>query len=547
MEAIQLVHRVELSIESPASVAYHNRGIWVADVEKGLHYLVDYKTADICEQMKSIAPRPQTISWDGHCLWEYDEETSVLYKHGFEGRPSYRFGLVEGINTPYYGFSYRDKTLWIITPDQPEFTVSNNQIFVIEFPRNIRSETFEAPTHSCRGLSHDGKYLWTLDVEACEVFCIDPRRGSIITSYFLPECNSPSSLIVTDDKIWTLNLKTNELLTYSLDRSVKYSILKKRRSQVEIVYTARNNGTGTVNKIKLYNSMPQKYYNQVLLKESIIEPPPVSILKSQWDDHFTGSVVVHEIGPLATGQEKTLTFGFDIETKEIKYHLFPDRIGNLEDVSPEIRKNFLLSEMMKDAEPLQKEIIERAQLLFQTGEREIREKVEEIIGGEKNTFWIARLLYNFVIDTVKYILPYASLSSRKILKQGKGSCGNHATVYIALCQVAGLPSRSIIGFSIWKDDSRLGYLDHEIPEVYMPGYGWIPADTSRFMSLPIYGTHPLTKFRSFGTLSDRFFVNGFGRDLKSEFAHIRHQEENLAEVEGPAAPELRFFMRWSSS
>jgi transglutaminase-like putative cysteine protease len=175
--------------------------------------------------------------------------------------------------------------------------------------------------------------------------------------------------------------------------------------------------------------------------------------------------------------------------------------------------------------------VQKAELLFQTGEIEIRNKVEEILQGERKTFLIARKLYDFVVDKVKYVLPYTSISTKKILSQGKGSCGNHATIFIALCQVAGLPARSIVGFSIWKEDSRLGYLDHEIPEVYLPSYGWVPVDTSRFMSLPVYGTHPLTKFRSFGTLSDRFFVNGFGRDLTSPFARRRHTVERQIKVE----------------
>ncbi|HPZ10264.1 MAG TPA: transglutaminase domain-containing protein, partial [Candidatus Eremiobacteraeota bacterium] len=241
-----------------------------------------------------------------------------------------------------------------------------------------------------------------------------------------------------------------------------------------------------------------------------------------------------------------VTVSFDIETLNLKYHLYPHRMGTLDDIPEEIKKQYLIDEMIKNEDEQLREVINKANLLFQTGEKEIRSKVEEILEGEKRTFWIARKLYDFVVDSVKYVLPYTSITSKKILSQGKGSCGNHATIYIALCQVARLPARSIVGFSIWKDDSRLGYLDHEIPEVYLPSYGWVPVDTSRFMSLPIYGTHPLTKFRSFGSLSDRFFVNGFGRDLSSPFARRRHTVEKQIIVEGECVPEERFFMRWYS-
>jgi len=545
MKAVTLLHRVKVPTRSPASIALHKDGIWIADVDDRSIILVDYRTGAKREELKSIVPRPQTISWDGAFLWEYDEETSDLYKHGIFNTPSYRFGRVEGVNTPYYGFSYSGRTLWLLTPDQPEFTVANNQISVIDFPRNIQSETYEAPTYSCRGLCHDGAYLWTLDVEGREIFAMDPVNGEIITSYPLPDCDSPSSIIVTEDRIWTLNLKSNELLTYSLDRHVQVSMSGGRRSHIDIVYTLQNRGPGTIKKLELFNSLPDTYINQRVVVQPRFTPAADYLLESQWDEGV-GHVALHEIKDLKPSDDQRIELSFTIDTMNTTYHLFPHKVGHLDDIPAEIKKKYLLSEMMKSPDETQRDIIRKAQLLFQTGEREIRDKVETILRGETNLFWIARRLYNFVVDNIKYVLPYTSISSRKILRQGKGSCGNHATVFIAFCQVAGLPSRSIVGFSVWKDDSRLGYLDHEIPEVYFPHYGWVPVDTSRFMSLPIYGTHPLTKFRSFGSLSDRFFVNGFGRDLLSPFAIKRHTEERLSEVDAPCEPDLRFYMRWQS-
>ncbi|MFC1853762.1 transglutaminase domain-containing protein [candidate division CSSED10-310 bacterium] len=545
MHAIELINKVAVPTEHPASLAFHEQGIWVADIELGQLFLLDHSTGSAQRVVDTIVARPETISWDGEFLWEYDEETSVLFKHGLDGKPSYRFGRIEGVNTPYYGFTYKHKSLWVLTPDQPEFTVANNKISVIDFPRAILSETFEAPRHSCRGLCHDGQYLWTLDVEGNEVFMVDPRTGVILNSYELGYCDSPSSLVVTEDRVWTLNLKSNELLTYALNRNVIFSTSGGRRSDIEIVYTLRNNGSGDIKQVDLFNSLPAAYLNQNVISESKITPPPDAILKSQWDEG-EGQVVLHKVKDIGPAMSKQMNIAFSLDTVNLKFHIFPHKTGTLDDIPPFIHENYLLSELMKNPDKDLRDVVKKAQLLFQTGEKEIQDKVRDIIGPEKNPYWIARLIYDFVVDTIKYVLPYASVSSRKILKQGTGSCGNHATIFIAFCQVAGLPARSIVGFSLWKDDSRLGYLDHEIPEVYFPQYGWVPVDTSRFMSLPILGTHPLTKFRSFGTLSDRFFVNGFGRDLRSPFALKRHREENLVGVEGPAAPELRFFMRWKS-
>lgn len=546
MKAIELLYRVKVPTKSPASIAFHNNGIWVSDVDDGSILLVDYHNGSILDEMKSIVPRPQTISWDGTYLWEYDEETSDLYKHGLTTEKSYRFGRVEGVNIPYYGLSYFNRTLWLLTPDQPEFTVSNNQISVIQFPRNIQSETFQAPTYSCRGLCHDGRYLWTLDVDAFEIFAMDPATGVIITSYTLGDCDSVSSIVITEERVWTLNLKSNELLTYSLNREVPCSMSGGRRSTIDIIYTLRNSGPGTVKEVELFNSLPDDYINQRIIQKPNMEPVPDYIMESQWDEK-AGQIAVHKIKDLNKAEEQQLKFSYTLDTMNVKFHLYPHKSGNLSDIPDYVKQNYLFAEMMHSDDEMLRDIVRNAQLLFQTGEREIRDKVNEIVGGEKSVFWIARRIYNFVVDNIRYVLPYTSISSRKILNQGKGSCGNHATIFIAFCQVAGLPARSVVGFSIWKDDSRLGYLDHEIPEVYFPYYGWVPVDTSRFMSLPIYGTHPLMKFRSFGTLNDRFYINGFGRDLRSPFARKRHVEERLSMVDGPCEPDLRFYMRWNSS
>ncbi|MEQ8220755.1 MAG: transglutaminase-like domain-containing protein [Candidatus Eremiobacterota bacterium] len=542
---VRLINRIKVPVCSPASIAFNEQGVWIADIETGELILLDPYKGDVIDRVKSVVRRPQTISYDGEYLWEYDEETCNLYKRRITDDNCVLIGKIPGVTRPYLGMTCRDKILWIISPDQPEFTVANNQISVIKFPRHIQAETFDAPTYSCRGLCHDGKYLWTLDVVEGEIFALDPETGVILTSYKLPDCEHSSSIIVTQDRVWTLELKRNELLTFDLDRTILYSFSGGRRSDVDINYCFRNTGPGIIKEMEASQSLPKDYIHQRLLTPVKVIPEPDEKLICQWNDK-DGTVIVNKIKDLLPGVEQDVTVSFEIETVNLKYHLYPHLTGTLEDVPEEIKKKYLIEEMMKSEDLQLREVVQKAELLFQTGEKEIRNRVEEILQGEKKTFLIARKLYDFVVDKVKYVLPYTSISTKKILSQGKGSCGNHATIFIALCQVAGLPARSIVGFSIWKEDSRLGYLDHEIPEVYLPSYGWVPVDTSRFMSLPVYGTHPLTKFRSFGTLSDRFFVNGFGRDFTSPFARRRHTVERQIKVEGACIPEERFFMRWYS-
>lgn len=547
--AISLRHRTALPGKCPASIAQAPNGIWISDMEDSSLILFSPKEGRILKRVKSIVRRPQTISWAGRELWEYDEETSNLFRRDIEGGRDRLFGKVPGVNFPYLGFTFneRERTLWLISPDQPYFTVSNNIVTVVKFPRRIKAAEFEAPSHSCRGLCHDGSYLWTLDVEEKEIFALDPESGEIVTSYKLREVTAPSSLIVRENWVQTMDLFSQELLTYELDRGIRVSASGGRRSSVDIVYTIRNNGPGRLNSMEISQCLPQNYLHQRLLKKPEVKPAPAEIFAGQWgDDSNAGEVVVNKIGPLDPAKEQQVSVSLEVDTVDLQWHIYPHLVGSFEDIPEELRRNYLFDEMVKRDDTELVDIVKTAQALFQTDDQEIKSEVEKIVGEEENPYWISRKIYDFVVDKVQYILPYSSISSRKILKQGKGSCGNHATIFIALCEAAGLPARSIIGFGIWRNDSRLGYLDHEIPEVYLPNYGWVPADTSRFMSLPIRGSHPLTKFRSFGSLSDRFFVNGFGRDLSSDWARRRYQEERLPETEGEGRPEELFFLRWKS-
>ena len=82
-------------------------------------------------------------------------------------------------------------------------------------------------------------------------------------------------------------------------------------------------------------------------------------------------------------------------------------------------------------------------------------------------------------------------------------------MFSTLCQLAGIPTRYLIGYATWNGDSRFGVLDHEIVEIYLPGVGWLPVDTSRFMTIPNLRGCAACDFDSFGRFDDRLFFTAF--------------------------------------
>ena len=111
----------------------------------------------------------------------------------------------------------------------------------------------------------------------------------------------------------------------------------------------------------------------------------------------------------------------------------------------------------------------------------IRAKAKEIVGAETNPYLAARLIYDYVVDTIKYshmphlcMHPRGTPESIYVHEHGNGDCGAQSMYFSALCRSVGIPARSTGGFQIFMGTPS----SHFWAEFYLPNYGWIPVDTS---------------------------------------------------------------------
>ena len=131
---------------------------------------------------------------------------------------------------------------------------------------------------------------------------------------------------------------------------------------------------------------------------------------------------------------------------------------------------------------------------------EIISLAQKIVGDEKNPFWKAYKIYNWVTQNIRYdhekeawitqsvqdrraglasySASYPSDGALSTLYNGKGVCYDYARLYIALARAAGIPSRIVLLDVLSEGGEMQG---HSIVEVYLPKYGWIPLD-------PTWGT-----------------------------------------------------------
>ena len=112
---------------------------------------------------------------------------------------------------------------------------------------------------------------------------------------------------------------------------------------------------------------------------------------------------------------------------------------------------------------------------------DVKTLARSIVGNRKNPYLQARALYDWIIDHMSYGwrkgygLKYA-------IQEMRGDCGQHALMFIGLCRALGIPARGVHGFVASQPDTQSSeFTPHTWAEFYLPGYGWLPCDTTTGM------------------------------------------------------------------
>ncbi|MCF8235249.1 MAG: hypothetical protein K9G67_08745 [Bacteroidales bacterium] len=166
------------------------------------------------------------------------------------------------------------------------------------------------------------------------------------------------------------------------------------------------------------------------------------------------------------------------------YRIDPENVGSMDEIPKEIKDIFLENnEKYRYDHPV------------------IQNAVKEAVGDEKNPYWIARKIYNYLMDKMYYEMVGGWNTAPTVLARGNGSCSEYSFVYISLCRAAGLPARYVGSVVVRGDYATMDDVYHRWVEVYLPGYGWIPVD-------PSGGDHdsPRRQAHFFGQLANRFLI-----------------------------------------
>ena len=203
--------------------------------------------------------------------------------------------------------------------------------------------------------------------------------------------------------------------------------------------------------------LPREWDTQRDVSIVSLEPEPTDV----FTEPVNGNRVVFWEVDLQQGQAHTFAEEFEISLLGTRWQIDEHNIGVYDLSGPAVQTYLAPTEFIQSNHP------------------EVRQAANSIVGEEANPYRKARLIFDFVVAHMKGSSPEDDALTA--LRTGRGECGAHAHLFVALCRAAGVPARPVTGLAGFRQGEWLwpeGVGTHMWAEFYLQNYGWIPVDTN---------------------------------------------------------------------
>ena len=372
-------------------------------------YLLCPETGRALSILESNSSNPRDLAWDGEYVWIADYRKDILIK---------------------------------VSPED-----------------GMMVQNYPSPAREPAGIAFDGKYLWVTDRGEDRVYLVNPSDGLCLSSLrsYGP---FPYGLAWGDGVLWNVDYENDEIYKIKVFCKDILSKWDERQMSLHFLKEFRNYGPGTVKTLDIYLPIPKNRDNQAFLGQVEFDQTPDEIIEDSWGQkiahfHFKDLKGLSVVKP-----------GWKVKAKiyAVEYFIYPDKVGNLEDIPQEIREKYT-----QDGDK------------YLIHDPYIQKLAQKIAGKEKNPYWIARRIYDFLGKHLSYNLkPLGGWNpAPTVLKRGTASCSEYTYSMIALCRALGVPIRYVGAVSRRGDDASIDDVYHRWTEVYLPPYGWIPFDANK--------------------------------------------------------------------
>ncbi|HUU44188.1 MAG TPA: transglutaminase domain-containing protein [Acidobacteriota bacterium] len=458
----------------PQGLTYDGSHLWCVDRRTDMIYRIDPADGAVTDSLPSPGYVPRGLTWDGRRLWCVDADEELIYAIN----PRTRI-VEQTIDCPASrpgDLAWDGTYLWIVSD-------GDDKIHQISPEDGTTIVSLTAPTANPVGLTYDGTYLWVSDRIGDRIYGMTTDGGDVIYTFATPGPHT-WGLAWDGRHLWNVDYQTDRIYQMTSTGDARYKRLTHKTEGVEFLHQVRNHGPDTVQTLDVYFAIPQERDNQEILSPPVFDPEPTAIIPDRW-----GQKVAHfHFEKIPPSQFATVRMQTSVRLHEIQYSVDPRTIGTVDQCPKEIRDMYLADDTK-----------------FGLTNEQIMKGVKEAVGDETNAYWIARKIFNYVIDHIEYELAGGWNIAPTVLARGTGSCSEYSFVYIAMCRAAGLPARYVGSIVVRGDDASYDDVFHRWVEVYLPNFGWLPVD-------PSGGDSPWPSGRAnyFGHLRDRYLITTEG-------------------------------------
>jgi len=233
-----------------------------------------------------------------------------------------------------------------------------------------------------------------------------------------------------------------------------------RVRKFEFTYRAEVPVPDGARRVDVWLPYPTSDENQTVRELGVSAPYPFTIAK----EPEYGNSVLH----LAAAKTREKTFAiemkFEVERREYVRRDFTRATSDAIDRSNPNLARWLLPDRLV---PL---------------DGTIRQMAGEVTRGKTSVLEKARAIYDYTVDNLKYDKTGTGWGRGDIYYAcdvKRGNCTDFHAVFIGFARSLGIPAKFEIGFPLPRERGEgeiAGY--HCWAEFYLPGYGWVPVDTS---------------------------------------------------------------------
>ena len=434
----------------PTGLAFDGKHLWLADSRLDKIFKIDPASGKVVKSFDSPGYHPEGLAWDGKYLWHVDSAERLVYC--LDPETGAVLKALESNSDRPRDLAWDGRDLWMTD-------VRNKSLLRVSPVDGMMIQTFAAPGSEPAGLEFDGKYLWVTDRALDRVFLVDPASGWCLSSLrsYGPW---PAGLAFDGEYLWNVDYENDEIYRIRVfDRDI-VSLWDEKELELRFGKEFRNYGPGMVTSLDIYLPLPEDRDNQRLLGPVEFLEKPAAIITDAWGQKIAHFSYKNLKAPAIVQP------GWSVKARvyAVEYFIYPDKVGGLDQIPDDIKKKYLV-----DGDK------------YCINEPFIQELSRKIAGGEKNPYWIARKIYEYLIDHLSYNLkPVGGWNpAPTVLRRGTASCSEYTYSLIALCRALGVPARYVGAVSLRGDDASFDDVFHRWNEIYLPPYGWIPFDANK--------------------------------------------------------------------